>query len=178
MVYSYYVTFTDDHSRKTLIYFLKTKESKEVLSEFKEFKAQVKNLAEKRIKILRSDNGGEYTYTEFNYFFKEEGIKRELTILYNPQQNGVAETKNRIVVEATKAMIHDQSLPMFLWAKASRTIVYVQNLEEHESGRSFHRSEARSGPPSYLWLSSVHTYAQGQKVEIGAFGKEGDFHGI
>ena len=61
--YNYYVTFIDDHSRKTWIYFLKTKESKEVLSKFKEFKAQVKNLSGRRIKILRSDNGGEYTST-------------------------------------------------------------------------------------------------------------------
>ena len=56
--YHYYVTFIDDYSRKTWIYFLKTKESEEVLSKFKEFKAQVENLSRKRIKILRLDNGG------------------------------------------------------------------------------------------------------------------------
>ena len=66
--YSYYVTFIDDHSRKTWIYFLKTKESDEVLSKFKEFKAKVKNLSGRNIKILRLDNGGEYTSTEFNDF--------------------------------------------------------------------------------------------------------------
>ena len=69
----------------------------------------------KRIKILRSDNGGEYTSTEFNDFCKEAGIKRELTVPYNPQQNEVAERKKRTIVEASKAMIHDHSLPMFLW---------------------------------------------------------------
>ena len=57
------MTFIDDYSRKTWIYFLKTKESEEVLSKFKEFKAQVENLSGKRIKILISDNGGEYTST-------------------------------------------------------------------------------------------------------------------
>ena len=57
----YYVTFIDDFSRKTWIYFLKTKESKEVLQKFKEFKALVENEAGRRIKVLRSDNGGEYT---------------------------------------------------------------------------------------------------------------------
>ena len=65
--YHYYVTFIDEYSQKTWIYFLKTKESEEVLSKFKEFKAQVNNLSGKRIKILRSDNGGEYTSTEFNH---------------------------------------------------------------------------------------------------------------
>ena len=110
--YHYYVTFIDDYSWNTWIYFLKTKESEEVLDKFKAFKAQVENLSRKRIKILRSDNGGEYTSTEFNDFYKV-GIKRELTIPYNPQQNGVAERKNRTIVEAGKAMIHDQILPMF-----------------------------------------------------------------
>ena len=55
--YHYYVTFIDDYSRKTWIYFLKTKESEEVLNKFKEFKAQVENFLGKRIKILRLDNG-------------------------------------------------------------------------------------------------------------------------
>ena len=69
--YNHYVTFINDHSRKTWIYFLKTKESKEVLSKFKEFKAQVENLSGKRIKTMRLDNGGEYTSKEFNDFCKE-----------------------------------------------------------------------------------------------------------
>ena len=55
--YHYYVTFIDDYSQKTWIYFLKNKESEEVLSKFKEFKAQVENFLGKRIKILRLDNG-------------------------------------------------------------------------------------------------------------------------
>ena len=61
--YHYYVAFIDDYSRKTWIYFLKTKESKEVLSKFKEFKAQVENFLGKRINIIRSGNGGEYPST-------------------------------------------------------------------------------------------------------------------
>ena len=51
--YNFYVTFIDDHSRKTWIYFLKTKESEEVLNKFKEFKSQIENLLGRRIKILR-----------------------------------------------------------------------------------------------------------------------------
>ena len=73
--YNYYVTFIDDHSRRTWIYFLKTKESEEVLNKFKEFKAQVENLSGKRINTLRSDNGGEYTSTVFNNFYKEAIIR-------------------------------------------------------------------------------------------------------
>jgi hypothetical protein len=57
--YVYYVSFIDDHSCKTWVYLFKSKD--EVLGKFKEFKALIENLSERKIKILRSDNGGEYT---------------------------------------------------------------------------------------------------------------------
>jgi transposase InsO family protein len=88
----YYVSFIDDFSRKTWIYFLKNKD--EVFSKFKEFKALVENLFERKIKVLRSHNGGEFTSGEFKEFCREAGIKRELSTPYNPQQNGVAEMKD------------------------------------------------------------------------------------
>jgi hypothetical protein len=58
-------------------------------------------------------------------------IKREYTVPYNPQQNGVVEKKNRTIIEATKGMIHDHSLPMILWAEACMTTIYVQNTNLH-----------------------------------------------
>ena len=54
-----------------------------------------------------------------------------MTTPYNPQQNGVAERKNRTIMEATRAMLHDQDLPMHLWAKVARTVMYVQNRTPH-----------------------------------------------
>ena len=107
--YVYYASFIDDYPHKTWIYFLKKKD--EVFEKFKEFKAIVENLFENRNNTLSSNNGREFTSGEFNEYYKEAGIKRELTIPYNPQQNGVAERKNRSL-EPVKAMIHDQDLPM------------------------------------------------------------------
>jgi transposase InsO family protein len=144
----YYVIFVYDYSRKTWIYFLKSKEYEEVLGRFQVYRSQVENLTGKKIKILRSGNGGEYTSKGFCNFCVEAGIKREYIVPYNPQQNGVAERKNRPVVEAAKAMILDQSLPMFLWAKASMIVVYVQNnnphkiLKKYDSRGGLHRSDA------------------------------------
>ena len=63
--------------------FLKTKD--EVFEKFKEFKALADNHLERRIKTLRTENGGEYTSKEFESFCKEDGIKRKLTTPYNPQ---------------------------------------------------------------------------------------------
>jgi transposase InsO family protein len=119
----YYVLFIDDHSRKTWIYFLKNKDG--VLVKFQEFKAQVEKLIGRKIKVLRSDNGGEYTSKDFRNFCIEAGIKREFIVPYNPQQNGDAEGKNITIIEETKAMIHDQSLYMTLWEEACMKTVYV-----------------------------------------------------
>jgi hypothetical protein len=59
------------------------------------------------------------------------GIKKELIVPYNPQQNGVAERKNRTVVGLVRAKIHDQGLPKFLWVEACHTVVYLQNRSPH-----------------------------------------------
>jgi transposase InsO family protein len=82
--YVYYVSFIDDYSHKTWAYFLKSKD--EVFGKSKEFKVLIENFSERKIKILRLDNGGEYTSKEFINFCKYVGIKRELTTPYNPQQ--------------------------------------------------------------------------------------------
>jgi hypothetical protein len=111
--YVYYVSFIDDFSCNTSIYFLKSKG--EVFSKFKEFKALVENIFERKIQFLRSNNGGEFSSNDFKTLCKKVGIKRELSTPYNTQYNGVAERKNRTIMEAVKAMIHDQDFPMHLW---------------------------------------------------------------
>ena len=109
--YEYYVLFIDDHSRKTWIYFLKTKS--EVFKRFQEFKALMETQTGRKIKVLRLDNGGEYTLGEFDDNCVEAGMRREFTVPYNPQQNGVADRKNRSTVGAAKAMLHDQGYLYF-----------------------------------------------------------------
>ena len=81
--YAYYVSFIDDFSRKTWVYFMKNKDK--VFSKFKEFKALIENHTKKKIKTFRSDNGGEFTSNGFKDLCKESGIKRELSTPYNPQ---------------------------------------------------------------------------------------------
>jgi transposase InsO family protein len=141
--YLYYVFFIDDHSRKTWIYFLKNKDG--VLEKFQDFKAQIENKTRRKIKILRSYNGGEYTSKEFNSFCIETGMKMEFTVPYNPQQNGVAERKNRTIIEEKKAMRHDQSLPMTLWVEARMTTVYVKNRSPHKILKNITLDEAFTG---------------------------------
>jgi transposase InsO family protein len=102
---SYFATFIDDFSRRMSIFFMRGKS--EVFSRFQEFKALVENRTGNKIRVLRSDNGGEYTSNDFNDFCREAGIKRELTLPCNPQQNEVGKRKNRSIVGVAKVMIHD-----------------------------------------------------------------------
>ena len=139
------MTFIDDYSRKTWIYFLESKESDEVLDRFQEFRALVENQSEKKIKVFWSDNGGEYTSGGFGDFCSERGIKREFTVPYNPQQNDVAEHKKRTIISEVKAIIHDQGVLMFPWVEACSTIVYVQNRCPHRRLRHTTPEEAFSG---------------------------------
>jgi transposase InsO family protein len=143
----------------------------------------IENLSERKIKILRSDNGGEYTSKELMNFCKDVGIKRELTTPYNPQQNGVAERK-RTIMEAVKTMIHDHDLPMCLCAEATMEIVYVQNRLSHSAlgfktpEEMFHRKEARDKPSQNIWLPSLHTHSEREEKRVGTLRKEGNICGI
>jgi hypothetical protein len=83
------------------------------------------------LKDLRSDNGGEYISNEFKDFYSKEGIRRELIVPHNPQKNGVVKRKNRTIMGASRAMLHDQGLLMNLWVEACNTAVYVQNHCPH-----------------------------------------------
>eukprot|EP00794_Sanderia_malayensis_P016556 gene16556-biopygen13988 len=121
----YYVTFIDDYSRFTTVYFLKKKS--EVLQKFKEFVVAVENHTGKRIKVIRTDNGGEYVSNEFKQFCIERGIKREVTIPMTPQQNGVSERMNRTIMESARSMLHHAKLPSYFWAEAVNTAVYIRN---------------------------------------------------
>jgi hypothetical protein len=139
----YYVVFIDDFSQKSWIFFMKTKG--QVFSWFQEFKALVENQTGKKIRVLRTDYGGEYTSKEFMDFCAGEGIRRELIVPYNPQKNGVAERKKGAIVGDARAMLHDQGLPLFLWVEARYTAVYLQNRSPHEVVGSMTSEEAFSG---------------------------------
>lgn len=121
----YFVTFIDDFSRKVWIYIIKAKS--ECFAKFKEWKALVEKQCEHKIKVLRSDNGGEYLSKDFDELLKHEGIGRQTSTPYTPQQNGVAERANRTIVEMARSMIHAQKLGYEYWAEAVVNAVYTRN---------------------------------------------------
>eukprot|EP01018_Ginkgo_biloba_P039070 Gb_05294 [translate_table: standard] len=104
----YFMLLIDDCSRKTWVYCLK--EKSEDFKIFTEFKAKVENESGYRIQMLRSDNGGEFISNEFKDFCKKNRIRRQLTTPYTPQQNGVVERKNRIVMEMARCIRNPKNL--------------------------------------------------------------------
>jgi transposase InsO family protein len=104
----HYVSFIDDFSRNTWIYFL-MKEF-EVFDRFKEFKALVENQTEKIIKVLRTNNGGEFCGNKFEELCKKCSIARQKTNPYTPQQNRVAKRMNRTLMEKSRCMLNGVKL--------------------------------------------------------------------
>lgn len=101
--YQYFITFTDDVSRYGYVYLMKHKS--ESFEKFKEFKNEVQNQLGKRIKMLRSDRGGEYLSQEFRDHLGECGIISQLTPPGTPQWNGVSERRNRTLLDMVRSMM-------------------------------------------------------------------------
>lgn len=150
----YLVSFIDDYSRRCWVYPIKKKS--DVFSIFKEFKVLVELESGKRIKCLRTDNGGEYTDGEFLALCKQEGIKRQFTVAYTPQQNGVAERMNRTLAERMRAMLRTVSLPNSFWAEAAMTACYIINRSPSTAINLKTPMEMWTGKPADY--SSLHSF--------------------
>lgn len=121
----YCLTFIDDYSRWCEVVFIKHKN--QVLTEFQKFKNQFENQTGRKIKSLQSDNGTEFCNKEFDEFLETSGIKRRLTVPHTPQQNGVAERKNRTLLDMARCMLIQSKLPPSFWAEAMHTANHIRN---------------------------------------------------
>ena len=121
----YLLTFVDDHSRWSTVFFLKNK--CECYSKFLEFQRTAERETGRKVRILRSDRGGEYLASYFQQHVKKHGIQHQLTVAYTPQQNGVAERLNRTLVELVRSMLHHKHLENKFWAEALSTACYIRN---------------------------------------------------
>ena len=130
----YFISFIDDYSRYMYIYLLHNKN--EALGAFKFFKAEVDKQCRKQIKIVRTDRGGEYygrytkngqTPSPFVKFLQEHGIVAQYTMPGSLYQNGVAERRNRTLMDMVRSMRSNSKLPKSLWTKALKTAVYILN---------------------------------------------------
>jgi len=119
----YFVTFIDDFSRRVWVFTMKNKD--DVLGIFLKWKAQVENQTGRKIKVLRTDNGGEYKSDPFLKVCQDCGIVRHFTVRKTPQQNGVSERMNKTLVEKVRCMLSNAGLGRKFWAEA---VTYAQHL--------------------------------------------------
>lgn len=122
---NYIATFLDDYSAFSVIKLLRNKS--DVYAAVTEVLTLLENKTEKRVKAIRTDNGGEYTSALLADYYKKKGIDPQTTMPYTPQQNGKAERLNRTLMEKTRSMLNETDLPDGLWGEAMMTANYLRN---------------------------------------------------
>jgi hypothetical protein len=112
----------------------------------------IENQTEKKVKKLRTDNGMKFYSNEFQAYCKSQGIVRHCTIPYTPQQNGVAERWNRIIISKARCMLSNSGLNRHFWAEAASTACYLINRSPCISlGKK---------TPIEVWSGSLADYSQ------------------
>ncbi|KAI5318138.1 hypothetical protein L3X38_037846 [Prunus dulcis] len=139
----YFMLIIDDFTIMIWVYFLRNKS--EAFYCFKKFKSMTELQTGHKVQCIRSDRGGEFLSTDFLEFCEANGIQRQLTMAYTPQQNGVVERKNRTVIEMAKSMLHEKGMPYFLWTEAVHTTVYLLNRCPTKALNNITPFEAYSG---------------------------------
>ena len=130
---SYFLLIVDDSTRYMWIYLLSIKA--EALKFFKKFRVMAEAEVNRKLKCARSDRGGEFLSTEFILYCEENGILRQLTAPYTPQQNGVVERRNRTIMGLVRSMLKGKKLPLELWGEAVTTCTYILNRSATKSLR-------------------------------------------
>nr|GEU75945.1 putative ribonuclease H-like domain-containing protein [Tanacetum cinerariifolium] len=121
----YCLVVINDYRRFTWVLFLPTKdETSEIL---KNFNKEIQNLVDKKVKIIRCDNGIKFKNKLMDDFCREKGIRREYSVVRTPQQNGVAERTNKTLIEAARTILAGSKLPTTFWDEAVSTACYVHN---------------------------------------------------
>lgn len=123
--YRYFVTFIDFCTRTTWLYVLKNKS--DVFECFIDFHKLVVNQYNARVKIFRTDNGTDYVNKFFGEYLSNCGIIHETTCPGTSEQNGLAERKNRHLLEVTRCLMMAMNVPKFLWSQAVMTAAYLIN---------------------------------------------------
>ncbi|KAM1242349.1 hypothetical protein ACFX2G_034710 [Malus domestica] len=123
--FRWFVTFIDDCTRLSWVFLMKNKS--DVLLLLQEFCTMVSTQFQTKVKVFRSDNGGEYVNHTLTCFFRNHGIIHQTTTPFTPQQNDVSKRKNRQIMEVARSLMLDKCVPNHLWGHVVLAAVYLIN---------------------------------------------------
>ena len=132
----------------------------------KKFKARVEAESGKKLRMVLTDRGGEFTSVEFAAYYTDQGVVRHHTAPYAPQQNGVVERRNQTVVGMTQSMMKAKSMPAKFWGEAMTTAVFILNRAPTKALKGKTPSEAWYGRKlsvSFLWTFSCISHVRKTK---------------
>ena len=142
----YFITFVDDHSNWVVVYTMRNKS--EAFAKYKLFEKFAETHTGRKVKVLRTDRGGEYLSTQFKSYLDTNGTQHQLTTAYTPQQNGVAERLNRTLIDLVRSMMSHKQVSKQFWAEALATAVHVRN-------RVTSRALPVDTTPHHIWMKTT-----------------------
>jgi transposase InsO family protein len=164
----YFLLLVDDLSRYMWVVVLGSKgEAADVIR-----RAQAATEAECgcKLRVLRTDNGDEFTTAEFTSYCTDEGVQRHHSTSYSPQQNGVVERRIQTVVGMARALLKQRGMPGVFWGEAVATAVYILNSSPTKAlnGRTPYEAwHGRKPAVSHLRVFGCLTFGK----ELGHIGK-------
>ncbi|RVW98707.1 Copia protein [Vitis vinifera] len=157
----WFVTFVDDHTRVTWVFLMK--EKSEVGHIFQTFNRMVQNQFNSKIQVLKSDNAKEYFTSSLSTYLQNHGIIHISSCVDTPQQNGVAERKNRHLLEVARCLMFSSNVPNYFWGEAILTATYLIN-------RMPSRVLTFQSPRQLFLKQFPHTHAASSDLPLKVFG--------
>jgi transposase InsO family protein len=171
----YGFVIVDDYSRYTWVFFVKDKSK--VHEILKKFATRTRNEFDVKIKRVRSDNGTEFKNTNIEEYLDEEGIGRELDVLYTPQQNGIAERKNRTLIESARTKLDEYKTSDSFWADAINTSCHaINHLHLHKlcHKTAYERLTGKKPNMSYFRVFGCNCFILNKKPKSSKFAPKVD----
>ncbi|KAI3771634.1 hypothetical protein L6452_02800 [Arctium lappa] len=171
----YTLVIIDEYSRYTWVIFLRCKsDTPEELISFVKRMEVLNNLT---VRSIRSDHGTEFKNSSLNNFFENKGISHNFSSVRTPQQNGVAERRNRTIIEAARSMLRDSHLPTQFWAEAVNTACFTQNrslIIKRFGKTAYELFVGRKPSISFLHIFGCQCFILNNRDQLGKFDPKAD----
>ena len=171
----YSLVIVDEYSRYTWVIPLAKK--KEAAAEIISLIKQCERLYNKKVRQLRSDHDTEFKNFTLQDYCKDVGIFQNFSATRTPQQNGVAERRNRTLIEAGRTLVCEAGLPLSFWAEAVNTACYTQNrsiIVKRHGKTAYEVLKGRTPDVSYFHVFGCVCYILNQKDQLSKFAAKAD----